>query len=191
MNDMNPVIATLAAISPLSEQAILELESIMTERSVKRGAHLIRIGKKVENFQYVVKGLARVYYLRDSEDVTDFFACDGEFIGAVPALFLGGPSHKGVEVLEHSTIIQFSFAAFEELCLRHHDIERAGRKLAVYAFLEVQQRIENLRFMSVRERYEELERKHPGITNRLPLKHVASFLGTTNVSISRIRAGKQ
>ncbi len=191
MNEMNIVIQTLAAITPLSDVAIRDLSLIMTERTVKKGAHLVRIGKKVDAFQYVVKGLARVYYLHDGEDVTDFFACDGEFIGAVPALFLGGPSHKGVEVLEHSTIIQFSYAAFEDLCTKHHDIERAGRKLAVYAFLEVQQRIENLRFMSVRERYEELERKHPGITNRLPLKHVASFLGTTNVSISRIRAGKQ
>jgi CRP-like cAMP-binding protein len=191
MNEMNIVIQTLAAISPLSDGAIRDLSAIMTERSVKKGAHLVRIGKKVDSFHYVVRGLARVYYLRDGEDVTDFFACDGEFIGAVPALFLGGPSQKGVEVLEHSTIIQFSYAAFEDLCTKHHDIERAGRKLAVYAFLEVQQRIENLRFMSVRERYEELERKHPGITNRLPLKHVASFLGTTNVSISRIRAGKQ
>lgn len=188
---VDTLISRLAAISPLSDNATHDLRSIFTERSVKKGAHLVRIGKKVENFHYVVKGLARVYYLRDSEDVTDFFACDGEFIGAVPALFLGGPSHKGVEVLEHSTIIQFSYPAFEELCLRHHDIERLGRMLAVYAFLEVQQRIENLRFLSVRERYEELERKHPGITNRLPLKHVASFLGTTNVSISRIRAGKQ
>lgn len=191
MNEMNIVIQTLAAISPLSDGAIRDLSAIMTERSVKKGAHLVRIGKKVDSFHYVVRGLARVYYLRDGEDVTDFFACDGEFIGAVPALFLGAPSQKGVEVLEHSTIIQFSYAAFEDLCTKHHDIERAGRKLAVYAFLEVQQRIENLRFMSVRERYEELERKHPGITNRLPLKHVASFLGTTNVSISRIRAGKQ
>lgn len=188
---MNPVAAILHTISPLTEQAAEDLFQIMTERSVKKGTHLVRIGRKVENFHFVVKGLARVYYLRDGEDVTDYFAAEGQFVGAVPALFTGSPSRKAVETLEPSTIIQFPYAEFEKLCAKHHDVERAGRKLAVYGFLEIQQRLENMRFLSVRERYEELERQHPGISNRLPLRHIASFLGTTNVSISRIRAGKQ
>jgi len=57
--------------------------------------------------------------------------------------------------------------------------------------LEGQRRIESIRFLSAKERYEELERLYPGITNRAPLKYIASYLGTTQVSVSRIRAGKQ
>ncbi len=48
-----------------------------------------------------------------------------------------------------------------------------------------------MRFNSVAQRYEELERKYPGITNRCPLKYIATYLGTSQVSISRIRCGNQ
>lgn len=187
----HPVVALLHHINPLSDHTAMDLAEIISQRSVKKGTQLVRIGRKVENFHFIVKGLARVYYMREGEDVTDYFATEGQFVGAVPALFTGAPSRKAVETVEPSIVMQFSYAEFERLCSVHHDLERAGRKLAVYGFLEIQQRLENMRFLSVRERYEELERKHPGISNRLPLRHIASFLGTTNVSISRIRAGKQ
>jgi hypothetical protein len=45
--------------------------------------------------------------------------------------------------------------------------------------------------MTASERYAELEKKYPGISNRIPLKHIASYLGTTPVSLSRIRSGNQ
>jgi hypothetical protein len=70
-------------------------------------------------------------------------------------------------------------------------LERAARKMSVFGMMEGQKRIESIRFYSARERYEELERLYPGITNRAPLKYIASYLGVTQVSISRIRAGKQ
>lgn len=188
---MHPIVELVRHISPLSDDAMHALHDIISERSVKKGTRLVRIGHRVPDFFFVVHGLARVYYVRDGDDITDYFASDGQFIGAVPALFNGQPSRKAVETLEASTIAHFSYAAFEDLCARHHDIERLGRRMAVIAFLEVQERIEQMRFLSMRERYELLEQRHPGITNRMPLRHIATYLGTTNVSISRIRAGKQ
>ncbi len=63
--------------------------------------------------------------------------------------------------------------------------------MSIFGMMEEQKRIESIRFFSARERYEELERLYPGITNRAPLKYIASYLGFTQVSIIRIRAGKQ
>jgi hypothetical protein len=63
--------------------------------------------------------------------------------------------------------------------------------MLAYALLEEQERIESLRFYSVRERYQIMEKKYPGIMNRCPLHYIASYLGTSQVSISRIRAGVQ
>ncbi|MEQ8881167.1 MAG: hypothetical protein RLQ12_16100 [Cyclobacteriaceae bacterium] len=63
--------------------------------------------------------------------------------------------------------------------------------MATFAFLDCQKRIEAIRFFSAAERYKLLEKQYPGISNRIPLKHIASYLGTTQVSLSRIRAGVQ
>lgn len=188
---MNPVIDILQHLYPVSAETQDAFVSIQHSKHVKRGDHLVRIGQVPENFYFVVKGLARVYYLRNDLDITDYFAIDNQFIGALPALFSQQPSHKAIEVLEDSEIIYFSYAAFDKLCEQHHDLERAARKMAIFGMLEGQQRIESIRFLSAKERYEELEKLYPGITNRAPLKHIASYLGTTQVSISRIRAGKQ
>jgi CRP-like cAMP-binding protein len=104
---------------------------------------------------------------------------------------MGTPSHKAIEALEDSEIVRFNYRAFDQLCLQHHDLERAARKMLLFGFLEIQERMEKIRLLSARERYFDLERQFPGITNRIPLKHLASFIGTTPVSLSRIRAGKQ
>jgi CRP-like cAMP-binding protein len=188
---MHHVVELARHISPISTEAAETFDAIVRGRTVKKGTKLVRIGHRVPDFYFVVRGLARVYYQRNGDDVTDYFAFDGQFIGAIPALFNGMPSHKAVETLEETTIESFAYAAIEDLCARYHDLERFIRRLAVFAFLDVQERIEQMRFMSVRERYEDLERRHPGISNRVSLRHIASYVGTTNVSISRIRAGKQ
>jgi hypothetical protein len=59
------------------------------------------------------------------------------------------------------------------------------------ALVVEQSRIEAMRFHSAKQRYEDLERQYPGISNRSPLKYIASYLNTTQVSISRIRSGVQ
>jgi CRP-like cAMP-binding protein len=188
---MNPFINALHHISRLSEESQQALDNIISSKHYKKNSHLLRIGEVAQRFFFLAKGVGRVYYMKKGHDVTDYFATDNQFIGGVESLFTQQPSHKAIEVLEDSEVYSLNYPAFEKLCLRHHDVERVGRKLAVYAFLRIQKRIESIRFLSVRERYCELEKEHPGITNRVPLKHIASYLGTTQVSISRIRAGKQ
>lgn len=179
---------SLALISPLSDEAQAALSEIIEEKHYKRNTHLLKIGGVSHYMYFVNEGVARVYYEVNGLDVTDYFAIDGQFIGGVDSLFSGRPSKKGIQLLEDSTVLRVNYRQFEELCARHHDIERVGRKMAIFAFLEGQQRIESIRFHEARERYEELNRKYPGLINRCPLKYIASYLGITQVSLSRIRA---
>lgn len=188
---MSPIVQLLHILSPLAEETKHAFNQIIHSAEIKKGAHLVRFKQVPENFYFISKGLARVYYKHGKLDVTDYFAIDNQFIGALPALFTQTPSHKAIEVLEDSKIDYFAYADFDRLCSKHHDLERAARKMSIIGMIEGQKRIESIRFLSARERYEELEKLYPGITNRAPLKHIASYLGTTQVSISRIRAGKQ
>lgn len=188
---MTFIATILNQMSPLSAEAQQAIDTIIQSQHVRKGTTLVRMGQMPQKFYFIVKGLARVYYLHKGKDVTDYFAIDNQFIGALPALFTATPSHKAIETLEDADILSFVYADFERLCLAHHDLERAARKMTVLAMLQGQQRIESIRFKSAQERYYELEKLYPGITNRAPLKHIASYLNTTQVSISRIRAGKQ
>lgn len=187
----NPVVAFLNRISRLSSEAAADFNAVITRKSYRKNTELLKIGNRATGMFFINTGLARVYYEKNGMEVSDYFAIDGQFIGAVPSLFTGEPSRKAIHLLEDADVFYFSSADFEACCEKHHELERAARRMAYYALAEEQQRIESLRFNSIAERYRELETKYPGITNRCPLKYIATYLGTTQVSISRIRSGIQ
>jgi CRP-like cAMP-binding protein len=191
METTNPIIHLFRSLGPVSEGAIKEFEAIMKFEVVPKNTDLLEIGKRAKYMFFISKGLARAYYYHDGKDVTDYFAIDGQFIGAVPSLMTGLPSEKGIHLIEQSEIYSWLSSDFEAICARHHDFEHISRVILGYALMEEQERIESLRFYSVSQRYALMEKKYPGIMNRCPLHYVASYLGTTQVSISRIRAGVQ
>lgn len=182
---------TINQFQKLSPESIQKLREIIFEQKVPRGHHLLEIGEVDQFFHFIITGSGRVYYLKEDLDITDYIAMDGQFLGGVESLFTHQPSHKAIELTEDSVIQSFRFSDFEKLCDEIHEIEALGRKLSTFAFLEAQRRIESIRFMSAAERYAELCKKYPGIANRIPLKHLASYLGTTPVSLSRVRSGIQ
>lgn len=182
------MLQALQAVSPMSPEALNALEACIEHETHKRGAHLLKIGSVSHYMYFIKKGVARVHYEINGMDVTDYFAIDGQFIGGVESLFTGKPSKKGIQLLEDSEVQRINYAEFEKLCGQYREIERAGRRMAIFAFLEGQQRIESIRFHEAKERYAELNAKYPGLINRCPLKYIASYLGITQVSLSRIRA---
>lgn len=185
---MSPLVNALNSLCPLSQEALEALGNAVSVQECKRNSHILEIGSIAKNMFFIEKGLARAYYLYDGNDVTDYFATEYQFIGAVESLFTGQPSAKGIQVLEDCMLNVLPYASFECLCALHHDIERAGRKIAIYGMLEEQRRIESVRFHDAKKRYTDLNAKYPGLTNRCPLKHIASYLGITQVSLSRLRA---
>lgn len=188
---MNEMIEILNSISPLGKVEQEALAKICTRKNYKKNTVLLQLGEVSRKLYFIVKGLGRVYYIRDGNDITDYFAMDMNFLGGLPSYFTGEPSHKAMELLEDSEVIEIYNYEFDRLCDQYHQIEKCGRKLAIIAFVECQAEIESIRFLSAKERYFEFERKYPGIINRAPLKHIASYIGTTQVSLSRIRAGIQ
>ena len=187
----NPIIDKFNSLNQLSGETIADFENIISFDEFPKNTSLLEIGKKATTVFYIHKGLARKYYYHEGKDVTDYFAIDGQFIGAVPSMLTNAINDKAIHLIENSEVYYFSNAQFEACCTRHHDLERAVRKGLSFELLSAHQRIESLRFYSMKERYDLLSEKYPGIMNRCPLHYIASYLGTSQVSISRIRAGIQ
>ncbi len=185
---MNPLLSVLHSFSPLSAEAQEALLNLIRYNQFPNKTELLPISQVAKYLYFIHQGLGRVFYYKDEVDVTDYFAQDNQFIGAVSSLFTGQPSRKGIQLLEPSLVYYFSYQKFIKLGQQYPEIERAGGRLAIFAFLEAQARLESIQFLTAQERYEKLNQKYPGLLNRAPLKHVASYLGITQVSMSRIRA---
>lgn len=185
------IIDAFQKLSPISPGSVRELQKIIVAKHYPKGQHLLQLWEVDHYFHFIAKGSARVYYLREGNDITDYFALDGQFIGGLESLYAGKPSPKAIELTEDALVQSFNYHQFEALCEQYHDIERLGRKIVTSLFIIAQEVVEDLRFLSAAERYEQVEKRHPGISNRIPLKHIASYLNISTVSLSRIRSGKQ
>jgi CRP-like cAMP-binding protein len=187
----NPLIRYLAAVAPLTPAAIADLDAAIRHEQHPKNTELLRIGQYAHSMYYIQKGLARAYYLHAGREVTDYFALEGQFIGAVPSLFTGQPSQKAIHLIEAAELYAFSALDFEACCAAHHCVEHVARRIMAMGLVQEQARIEAIRFHSAAQRYADLEVQFPGISNRSPLKYIASYLNTSQVSISRIRSGVQ
>lgn len=172
-------------ISKEAELAITDLAFLV---SVKKNQDLQPIGVTCRTIYFVQSGLARIYYYKDGNEITEYFAFENDIIVRAESLFTGKPSKKAIQAVEDTVFIGIPSARLFELYDSFSDIERLFRKIIESAYVDTVNRIESIQFHSAEERYNQLLSKNPSMIQRIPLKHIASYLGITQVSLSRIRA---
>lgn len=173
------------SLSKEAEAAIAEISNIV---STKKNKDLQPIGHTCKTIYFVNKGVARIYYFKDGIDVTESFSFENNIIARVESLFTGKPSLKAIQVLEDSEVVAINANQLFKLYDTFPEIERLFRKIFESAYVETVNRIEGMQFHSAEERYNALLSEVPNVLMRVPLKYVASYLGITQVSLSRIRA---
>jgi CRP-like cAMP-binding protein len=171
-------------ISKEAQEAIIEISSLVI---ISKNKDLQHIDRTCKTIYFINKGLARIYYFKDGIDITESFSFENNIIARVESLFSGIPSRKAIQVLEDSEIVAINAPKLFRLYDRFPEIERLFRKIFEAGYVETVNRIEGIQFNSAEERYKALLNEAPNILMRVPLKYVASYLGITQVSLSRIR----
>jgi CRP-like cAMP-binding protein len=175
------------SLSKEAEQAIDEISKVVY---VKKNADLQSIGHTCKTIYFINKGVARIYYFKDGNDVTESFSFENNIIARVESLFSGAPSRKAIQVLEDTELIAIDSAKLFRLYDTFPEIERLFRKIFESGYVETVHRIEGIQFHTAEDRYTTLIKEAPDVLKRVPLKYIASYLGITQVSLSRIRAAK-
>lgn len=171
-------------LSADTKKALTEVCSTVT---VKKNETLQPFGHTCKTIYFIKSGIARIYYYKDGTDITECFAFEGNIIARVESLFTGKPSQKAIQILENAEIIAINATQLFKLYDIYPQIERLFRLIFETAYVETISRIESIQFHSAEERYLALL-KETEIVQKIPLKHIASYLGITQVSLSRIRA---
>ncbi len=188
---IDEVLKTLTLnITPLSDETLSEVREYARIIHVSKGDVLVREGEFSDQLYFVVQGGARAFYLKDGKTITDWFAFENDFISSIISFFLEVPSQHYVEVLEDTTLMVLQLRDLETLCDKYHDFERFARLSVTKTMIELQQRIVSLQFKSSKERYNSLLENYPKIELRAPLGDIASYLGITQETLSRIRNSK-
>jgi CRP-like cAMP-binding protein len=187
---MKSVLQYFQLHNSLSKEAENAITEICTIVKIKKNQDLQPFGHTCKTIYFIKKGIARIYYYKKGVDITESFAFENNIIARVESLFTGKPSRKAIQVLEDTEVVAINATQLFKLYDTFPEIERLFRKIFESAYVDTVHRIEGIQFHSAEERYATLINEAPDVLKRVPLKHIASYLGITQVSLSRIRAIK-
>lgn len=150
----------------------------------------MRAGQIEQNMYFIQQGIARAYAEQQGQDVTFWFGQEGDPILSMRSYVEGLPAYEQIELLEESILYELPTSILEHLY--HQDIEICnwGRKLAEKELISLERRLIHTQLQSGKQRYDALMKSSPSIIQRVPLKYISSYLGMTQVSLSRIRKEK-
>jgi CRP-like cAMP-binding protein len=176
--------------SPLSKACQKELLTLSKLQTYKKGEVVVREGQYSKKAYLIIEGSARAYYLKDGKDVSDWFSFENQFASPIVSFFSDEPSPHYLEFMEDSVVYEFSKDTTDYLCDKYHDFERFISKVVTETLLGLCGRLNGIQFNKAEDRYMHLLTIYPDITNRVPLTHIASYLGITLETLSRIRSAK-
>lgn len=175
----------------LSSEAADELLEKSRKEDLPKHYLLHKEGEICQKIFYIEKGLVRWFYHDENgRDITDSFAVENSFVTAFDSFFQRKPSRYFIEVLEDSTIYSMTFDDLEASFKKIPETERVSRLILIQILEQTIDKNAALQFRTAEQRYRFITEKHPDLLQRVSLGHIASYLGITQETLSRIRAKK-
>jgi len=178
-----------ALISPRILQQEIKMELCVWAKlnKFRSGQSILREGEICRGAHFLVKGLARSYYMSGDKQVTSRLMAEGFIITSWMSFLRQQPSTEYIMALENCTTVYLSFDAIQQLYDRYPQFNEVGRRQVENSFYGAEQRTQMMRGHTAEERYQQFCLIHPELVNRVPYKYIASYLGMTDVTLSRIR----
>lgn len=172
----------------MSAQALEALTFCMKPVVMPAKTRLIEAHRKEQKVYFVEKGLTRSYVLHNGREVTTWFTPEGEATCSSLAMLRNKVGFEYVETVEECQLFSILSSQLEQLYRQYIDIANWMRVLQQENFLRLQDTHIVRLNLKARERYEYFLKTYPGLLQRANLGYIASFLGITQQSLSRIRA---
>ena len=139
---------------------------------------------------FIEKGLLHNYYLHQGRQVSSWFYLEHQFITAWSSFYGQTPSFETIECLEEVVLYRISYTHYQQLIADFPAFAHFARRLAEEMLTTIDVFSKSWSFLSAKEKYQLLQTYFPGIELRVKLGLIASFLGISQETLSRIRAGK-
>lgn len=174
-------------IHHLPETSLSRLTELAEPLSVGKNEIIISADTVCHDVYFIAEGIVRAFSYAKGREITFWIGTEGSVALSMQSYINGSPGYENIVTLEPCRLFRISVSALK--ALYHTDIEIAnwGRKFAEKEILRAEKTLIPQLFTTGKERYETLLREHPQLLNRIPLEKLASYLGLTPVSLSRIR----
>ncbi len=172
----------------LPETSLARLQQAATLVELPKGTCLFTDDRVGEDVYFMQRGLARAYVRQDAQEITFWFGEEGTVLFSIQGYLMQQVSYEIIELLEDSQLVRLPVRVLHGLYAADVHLANWGRVLVEREWLRTEQQLIARQFRSAGERYAELVRQRPNLLQRVALGHIASYLGITQVTLSRVRA---
>jgi CRP-like cAMP-binding protein len=187
---MTDFIKACNRLSPLDEVAADELLDKLKTRSLKKDQLLLNRGSVCNHLFFIDMGLSKTYFNTGDKEFIMRFFCEKEMFTVLDSFITQQPSTYYIKALEATDVTYIEQKELEGLCRKHHCIETFFRKLISIAVVNMMKRISEMLEENASARYAHFIKDNGYLLQRISLGDLASYLGITQVSLSRIRSQK-
>lgn len=189
MNPHDQLLSYIQAVAPITATEFSNFKDQFVILKVKRNEFLLRDGEVCHFNLFVCKGILRMYHLGiEGQEFTRYFAFENKFGTSLTSLIEGKPAMENIQAVEKSIVLKISKTDFLNLVETVPQINLIYRNMLEQAYITSQKRIYDLQGKSALERLKWLMGHQPGILSRIPSRLVASYLGITAFTLSRLKA---
>lgn len=139
---------------------------------------------------FITAGILRIYFIKDGKEISEYFCGASEWVNSPRSFTQREEDIYYIDAIEDTEVYVINVSDLVYLFDNYPEMERYARLSMGNIFGHLMERITSMRFTSAKERYDHFYRTYPYISHRIPLGMVASYLGITQETLSRIRAKK-
>jgi len=184
----NTVYSALQQVTGFSGDEMHVFLNRFEEKNIRKKTTILSCGKVAKEIYFIISGCMRLYYDRDGMDISAFFFTENMFAGAYDSFTTKTKSRHFIETMEDCHCLSITYNHLQSLYLELPKMNEFIRKILEKRFFELHQLFTSQILDSPEERYLHLLKEHPDLLQRIPQHHIATFLGVTPVSLSRIRS---
>ena len=178
------------SIIPMSDKLVERLNETLCSETVPKKYFLLKEGQVSNHIYFIEKGFIRSYYEKDLKEVTSWFMKEYDIIISVNSFYNRTVSHESIQTLEESTVYFIHYNELQRLYKDFIEFNIIGRIFTERYYTLSEERLYSMRKQSAEEKFYFLLDKHPEIIKRAPLGYIASYLGISLETLSRIRSRK-
>ena len=176
------------SISPLTEETWSALSKLFKPRTLKTKEYFVEESKRATEIAFLETGCVRAFFTnKKAKEYNKQFFVGPSLIGAYTSLLTKEKNLIPQQALTECTILVAKYSELEKLFSEFHDLERLGRKIAEFYFLEKEKKELEMALMDASERYILFRKKFPSLEQLIPQYEIASYLGVSATQLSRLR----
>ncbi|MFT5998015.1 MAG: CRP-like cAMP-binding protein [Neolewinella sp.] len=174
----------------LSADLKFELAKRLKRKSFKKRRLVLDANNVCRESYFITSGILRTYFLKDGKEISEYFCGVNEWVNSPKSFTQRKKDIYYIDAIEDTEVYTINVNDLVYLFEKFPEMERYARLSMGSTFGHLMERIASMRFTSAKERYDHFQRTYADISHRIPLGMVASYLGVTQETLSRIRAQK-